>query len=143
MAKLTVSGFDELENRLKAIEKGLRGEAMQNMLYAGADVMINAWRGSIEGHHHIRSSQMLNSVGKTGVNVGRDGLEISVYPMGTDSHRVNNAQKAYILHYGRQPTKKGTEDTKADRFGTEAERAAKPQGCEAMQRALNEYIAGK
>lgn len=143
MAKLTVSGFDELENRLKAIEKGLRGEAEAKMLRAGAEVLVNAWRGSIEGHHHIRSSQMLNHVGMTDVKTGKDGLEISVYPMGTDSHRVNNAQKAYILHYGRQPTRKGTKGIKGDKFVTEAERAAKPQVYEAMQRALNEYIAGK
>jgi len=143
MARLTISGFDELENRLKAIESGLRGEAMQNMLYAGAEVLINAWGGSIQSHHHIKSGAMLQNVNKTGINVGKDGLEISVYPQGTDTHRITNAQKAYILHYGRNPTKKGTKAIKGDKFVTEAEKTAKPQVYEAMQKALNEYIAGK
>ena len=139
MARLKVTGLDELENKLKAIEKGLRGEAMQNMLYAGAEVLINAWKGEIQNKHHIRSGEMLQNVDKTGINVGKDGLEISVYPQGTDSHRVTNAQKAYILHYGRQ----GKAKIKGDRFVTDAEKTAKPQVYAAMQNALNEYISGK
>ena len=143
MAKLSVTGLDEMENRLKAIEKGLRGEAMQRMLYAGADVLIEAWGGAIQEKHHIKSGDMLKSVGKTGIQVGKDGLEISVYPQGTDSHRITNAQKAYILHHGRQPTRKGTKGIKGDKFVTAAEKEAEPKVYEAMQKALNEYISGK
>lgn len=143
MAKLTVKGIDELERKLQGIEKGLRGEAMQKMLYAGADVLIEAWGGSIQSHHHVRTGAMLGHVDKTGINIGKDGLEISVYPMGTDSHRITNAQKAYILHNGRQPTRKGTKGIKGDKFVTEAERKAKPQVYAAMQQALDEFIDGK
>ena len=143
MARLTIHGFDELENRLKSISSGLRGVAMQNMLYAGADVLIGAWEQSIQSHNHVLTGAMMNNVGKTGINVGANGLEISVYPQGTDAHRITNAQKAYILHYGRNPTSKGTKAIKGDKFVTEAEKTAKPQVYAAMQKALDEYIAGK
>jgi hypothetical protein len=142
MAKLTVKGFDELEKRLQNIEHGLRGEAMVNMLYAGAAVLEDAWRGEIATRHRL-TGEMEKSVGRSPVNVGPDGLEISVYPMGTDNHRITNAQKAYILHYGRQATHKGTKAIKGDKFVTEAEKKAKPKVYEAMQQALNDYISGK
>ena len=141
MARLTVTGLDELENKLKRLEKGLRGEAEVKMLKAGAQVLENAWKGEINTRHRGRGV-MEASVGMTDVQTGKDGLEISVYPQGTDAHRITNAQKAYILHHGRKPTKKGTKEIKGDRFVTEAEKKAKPQVYEAMQAALNEYISG-
>ena len=143
MARLTVKGIEELENRLKAIGDGLRGEAEVKMLKAGAQVLVDAWGSEIESRGHRVTGEMLRNVGMTEVHTGRDGLEISVYPMGTDRHRITNAQKAYILHHGRQPTHRGTKEIKGDKFVTEAEKAAKPRVYEAMQQALNEYISGK
>ena len=143
MAKLTVTGIDEMEAKLKQLELNLQGKAEVSMLKAGAEVLIDAWRGQISANRHVKSSAMHDNVGMTDINVGKDGLEISVYPMGTDSHRITNAQKAYILHYGRQPTHKGTKEIKGDKFVTAAEKAAKPRIAEAMQKALNEYTSGK
>lgn len=143
MARLTVAGIDELENRLKRISAGLRGEAEVRMLKAGAAVLEDAWRGEIESRGHRKTGEMLKSVGMTDVHAGKDGLEISVYPQGTDSHRITNAQKAYILHSGRRATKKGTKEIKGDRFVTAAEKKARQQVFAAMQQALDEYIAGK
>lgn len=142
MAKLTVKGIDELEARLQALEKGLRSGAEVQMLQAGAAVLEEAWKGEIANRHH-RTGEMERNIGRTEIQSGKDGLEISVYPMGTDSHRITNAQKAYILHHGRQPTKKGTKGIKGDRFVTAAEKAAKPRVYEAMQKALNDYVSGK
>lgn len=143
MAKLKVTGLDELEAKLKAIEAGLRTEAETRMLKAGAQALVDEWGGTIEEHHHVKSHEMLRSVGMTDVHQGKDGLEISVYPMGTDSHRITNAQKAFILHHGRRPNKNGRGEIKGDKFVTAAERKAKPKVYEAMQNALNEYINGK
>lgn len=142
MAKLTVTGIDELEARLKALESNIRGEAETRMLRAGAEVLVEAWREEIGQKHH-KTGAMERSVGMTDVRAGKDGLEISVYPQGTDSHRINNAQKAFILHYGRQPTRKGTKAIKGDKFVRAAEKKAKPAVFAAMQEALNEYVNGK
>lgn len=142
MAKLTVTGIAELENRLKKLADGLRGEAEVKMLKAGAAVLADAWAGEIQERHHLTGA-LEGSIGMTEVKPGNDGMEIYVYPQGTDGHRINNAQKAYILHHGRKPTNRGTKEIKGDRFVTAAEKKAKPQIYEAMQKALNEYIAGK
>ena len=141
MARLTVTGLDEMEARLKKLEAGLRGVAEVKMLKAGAAVLEDAWCGEIRERHHLTGA-MEAGVHMTDVTSGKDGLEISVYPQGTDSHRITNAQKAYILHYGRNPTKKGTKAIKGDRFVTAAEKKAKPKVYEAMQAALNEYVSG-
>ena len=141
MARLTVTGIDELEARLKKLEQGLRGVAEVKMLKAGAAVLEDAWRGEIREKHRLTGA-MESGVSMTDVTSGNDGLEISVYPMGTDSHRITNAQKAYILHYGRNPTKKGTKAIKGDRFVTAAEKKAKPAVFAAMQAALDEYVSG-
>lgn len=141
MARLTVTGIDELEARLKKLEQGLRGVAEVKMLKAGAAVLEDAWRGEIREKHRLTGA-MEGGVSMTDVTSGNNGLEISVYPMGTDSHRITNAQKAYILHYGRNPTKKGTKAIKGDRFVTAAEKKAKPAVFAAMQAALDEYVSG-
>lgn len=143
MAKLTVKGFEELESRLQAIEKGLKGEAEDKMLRAGAKVLIEGWQESIESHGHRVTGAMAGSVGMTDIRRTPDGASIEVYPQGTDSHRINNAQKAYILHYGRNPTKKGTKGIKGDKFVTDAEKRSKERIHAAMQQALDEFIAGK
>lgn len=143
MAKLTISGIDELEHRLKAIDQGLRGEAEEKMLQAGADVLIRSWQNSIESKGHRVTGAMQASVGKTEIRHTEKGAEIYVYPMGTDNHRINNAQKAFIIHYGRKPTRRGTKEIKGDRFVTEAEHNAKAEIFAAMQAALNEYVSGK
>lgn len=141
MARLSVHGLDEMEAKLKKLEQGLRGEAEVKMLKAGAAVLVGAWQGEIAAKHH-KTGVMESNVGMTDVQTGNDGLEISVYPQGTDNHRITNAQKAYILHYGRRPTHKGTKAIKGDKFVTEAEKKAKPQVIEAMQAVLNEYVSG-
>jgi len=142
MARLRVSGLDELEARLKSLEAGLRGVAEVKMLKAGAAVLVEAWQGEIQEKHHL-TGEMQRNVGMTDVHTGKDGLEISVYPQGTDNHRITNAQKAYILHHGRVATHKGKKAIKGDKFVTAAEKKAKPAVYAAMQQALNEYISGK
>lgn len=141
MARLTVTGIDELEAKLKKLEQNLRGVAETQMLKAGAQVLVDAWVGEIADRHHGRGI-MEKSVGMTDVHSGKNGLEISVYPQGTDSHRITNAQKAYILHYGRKATNKGTKAIEGDKFVTAAEKKAKPAVTAAMQAVLNEYVAG-
>lgn len=143
MAGLKVDGFDELERRLQAIEKGLKGEAEETMLKAGAAVLVESWKGSIESRGHRISGAMKDSVAATEVRHTEDGAEIHVYPQGTDNHRITNAQKAFILHHGRQATRRGTKGIKGDKFVTAAENEAKTKIFEAMQAALNEYLAGK
>lgn len=143
MARLTTTGIELAEERLQQIEKSLRAEAIPKMLNAGADVLIRKWQDQIQGKGHVRTGEMLGHVEKTEVRIEPNGASIEVYPTGTDSHRVTNAQKAFILHYGRKPNKRGRKEIKGDKFVTQAEKAAKAEVDAAMQQALNEITAGK
>ena len=143
MAKITSDGIELLENELKEIEKGLRGECMTAMLNAGADVLVETWRQSIQSHGHVRTGAMYQAVGKTGILSTKDGMSIEVYPQGTDSHRITNAQKAFILNSGRQPNKRGKKGIKGDHFVTDAENAARDKVTAAMQAVLDRYVSGK
>lgn len=139
MAKITSSGIELLEDELEAMHGETLTRCMRDMLNAGADVLVENWRQSIQAHGHVKTGAMLNAVGKTDIQVDPDGMSISVYPQGTDSHRVTNAQKAFILHYGR----KGKKEIKGDKFVTEAEKAAQRKVEEAMQAVMDRYISGK
>lgn len=143
MPKLSTDGIEDLENQLKRIETGLRGRAVQTALKAGGEVLVRAWQSEIETSHP-GTATMRDSVQMTEVRAEADGASIEVYPMGTDKrHRINNAQKAYILHYGRNQNKRGRKAIKGDKFVNKAERAAKDEAIAAMQTALNDFIAGK
>ena len=146
MAKLKVHGIEVVEERLESLSKDLQRDIIPRMLEAGAGVMVGKWQDSIRRHHHISqkgTSHMVDAVKMTEVRYETDGASIEVYPMGTDSHRINQAQKAYILHHGRHPTNKGTKGITGDKFVTEAEKAAKREIAEAMQTALDRAIAEK
>ena len=143
MARLSTDGLDDFENQIRKIEAGLRGEAITAMLTAGGEVLKRSWEDKIGEYHHVRTGAMQQSVGITPVRYDGDGAYVEVYPMGTDSHRVTNAQKAFILHHGRSPKRIGTKGIKGDKFVTKAERDATAAANAAMQQKLNEYIAGK
>ena len=49
-----------------------------------------------------------------------------IYPLGKDSHGVRNAEKAFILHYGRS-------NMKGDHFVDNAERIAEQNAVPVMQ----------
>lgn len=143
MAKLRTSGIDLVEDDLRRIERDLRSRAIPEILNAGADELIKAWKEEIDIKGHRRTGAMINAVGKTEVRYGANGCSIEVYPMGTDSHRVTNAQKAFILHYGRKATAKNTKKIEGDKFATEAENKAKEAVFRAMREAMARFVSGK
>lgn len=132
-----------MENDLQNITRSLRGQIMRDMISAGADVLVDEWRKEIQARGHVVTGAMMNNVGKTDIRTEPDGMSVEVYPQGTDSHRITNAQKAYILHYGRHANKNGNKAIKGDRFVTAAESAAKEKVEAAMQAVLDKYTSGK
>ena len=142
MAQIRNSGIDMVEEDLWMIMNGLRGKAIPAILNAGADVLIKGWKQQIGADHH-RTGAMENAVDKTAVRYGDDGASIEVYPMGTDNHRITNAQKAFILHYGRQPNNRGHKAIKGDKFVDKAEAAVLSEVEAAMLDAMDRFIAGK
>ena len=144
MAKFLVDeAVSLMEEKLVRLERDLKRRCIYDMMNAGADVLIESWKNVIQEKRHVRSEAMYRSVAKTDVMEEVDGASIEVYPMGTDKHRINNAQKAFILHYGREAKKNGRKGIKGDKFVNTAEKRSKERVAAVMQEVLNRYISGK
>lgn len=143
MARLITEGIKEMEDRLKNLEKSLQARIMPEMINAGADALIESWKDTIQEKGHVRTGAMLESVGKTAPMMSVDGIDIDVYPQGTDSHRITNAQKAFIIHYGREANRNGKKKITGDKFVTLAENRAREKVNAAMQAVLDKYVSGK
>ena len=124
MATLNWQGLDELYDEIsRAGEQA--GEVAQQMIQAGANEVVKAWKTAISQHGHVKTGDMQKSVGfKIKQKNGMRFAEI--YPQGKDRHGVRNAEKAFILHYGRS-------NLRGSRFVDEAERIAEAEAIPVMQ----------
>ena len=127
---LTWSGLDEVYKEMQQ-EGETVGQTAQKMLEVGGKECVKAWKIAIGMHGHSgegisgrATGDMINSVGikyktKNGIR------QAEIYPLGKDRHGVRNAEKAFILHYGRS-------NMKGDRFVDDAERIAEEEAVPAM-----------
>lgn len=150
MSKITTDGMDRLMEHIRAVETRVTGHELGEVLEAGADEYIKAWRQVI-GERHTRTGQMRDAVNKTEPHrSAKDGLTVEVYPMGQDDKGAYNATKAFVANYGksrkmsaatRRRRKRHPYTRKSgDKFVNIAEDMARDKATEAMQRALDEII---
>lgn len=102
MAKFTVSGLDDVQEAMLRRDAATM-EAVPEMLKAGGEVIRRAFQ---------EETQKLNSTGRaTGALAAsmkvsavkeRDGAKyVEIAPTGKDKHGVRNAEKGFVLNYGR------------------------------------------
>lgn len=102
MAKFTVTGLDDVQEAMLRRDKATM-EAVPEMLKAGGEVIRRAFQ---------EETQKLNSTGRaTGALAAsmkvsavkeRGGASyVDIAPTGTDRHGVRNAEKGFVLNYGR------------------------------------------
>lgn len=100
MARLTVSGFDEMAKELAEMGQST-GELAVQMVLAGSELIALQWKTTALAYEHVDSGQMIKSIG-----YGKKPKEVAgvvrndVYPKGKDKDGVRNAEKAFLLHYG-------------------------------------------
>lgn len=101
MARFHTEGLDDIIDDMTAMGQST-GELADEMLFAGAEEVKKAWKTSIKKYKHIDKSDMLNSVNysKKIKQIG-DIKSVDIYPQGKDRKGVKNAEKAFILHYGK------------------------------------------
>lgn len=104
MGRLTMDGLDGLLDDFAALA-ALPGSVVEDILNAGADVILQAQRAEIEkqwkGPYSLGISS--KSVKKGKVKKDRDGRSISIYPQGTRKSKgqtTRNAEIAFINEYG-------------------------------------------
>lgn len=140
MAKFAVNGIDELAAELKQLGQLGNGELVSDMLEAGAEVVADEWRKGIQSTVKSKedggrgTGDMEKSVAPAKGIKKADGVSVKeIYPQGKDSKGVRNAEKAFILHYG----KSGQAPT---RFVDAAEEAAEDKAVSAMENVFNDYL---
>lgn len=114
MSVFKTAGIDEVLAEMQYYGE-LMGPTADKMLAAGAEEVKKAWKEEATRREFRDSGDMIKSIGfsRKAVNAG-DIQSIPIYPQGKDHKGVRNAEKAYVLHYGKK--------------GSDSERASKRRG---------------
>lgn len=100
MARFEIQGMDEIIDQMKSMQL-LTGKVAETMLMAAAEDVREAWRESAEEHGHRDTGQMIAAIGyPRKPSAASDALAIDIYPQGTNTGGVRNAEVAFVLHYG-------------------------------------------
>lgn len=102
MAKLSLSGLDEFQDKLMQRQKAAT-EAVPEMLKAGAAVLVKAQQEEVKRTFTGKRStgDLAASIKSTAVKEKQTEKFVEVYPHGKDRHGVSNATKGFVLQYGR------------------------------------------
>lgn len=133
MARFEIQGMDETIAEMKRMGE-TTGPTTDRMLLAGAEEMKTAWVNAINRYDHVDTGAMRRSVGyakKPKEIFG--GKALDVYPRGKDKQGTRNAEKAFVLHYGRK-------NMTASHFVDAAETEGEPKAAAAMVRVWDEHM---
>ncbi len=140
MANFHVQGIDDLAKGLKLLGQET-GPMAEDMLRAGAVIMIGTWNRVIIARGHVDTGAMLKGVKATKIKKNKDGdLEIQVYPQGKDKDGTRNAEKAFLLHYGWKSNAATKGPWVGDHFVNEIEDQGTPKAIEAMEFIMSKEI---
>ncbi len=134
MAKAFISGLEDLSSRLDRLGR----PAIRRIIEAGARVAADKMKADTQGRNHIRTGDMLNSIGSTNYRESLGGGSMEVYPQGDDRKGERNATKAFVTNYGRGG-RRGPHS--GDRFITGQEKAAEQIVKAAMQAEADKIAA--
>ena len=127
MAFVSCSGLNDFIHNLESLGESTE-DIVHDMLEAGGEVAVSEWKEGIERHGHVDTGAMRDAVKNT---VSDKNSSAEIYPKGKDKKGVRNAEKAFIIHYGKNGD--------GDRFVDDIEEKAKPKIHEAMEEIMNEY----
>ena len=131
MARFDTRGLDELVNEMQRLGQD-EGPVVDEMLDTAAGIIRDQWRETAREHGHIDTGAMIDSVDFT-VKGNARALFRDIYPQGSDSKGVRNAEKAFILHYGKH-------NMPGDYWVDDAERKAGPEAIEACQNIWDRFL---
>ena len=101
MARFDTSGLDDLISEMTRMGQDV-GPVAEEMVDAAVDVIRDAWKESARKHGHEDTGAMIESIGLgPGPKRAGDIIYRDVYPQGKDAKGVRNAEKAFILNYGK------------------------------------------
>lgn len=139
MATVRVNGFELVETQLNRMGRPM----IRQIVEAGAKAAENRMAENTKLRRHVRTGDMLESIGENEYREFLGGGSVDVYPQGDDRKGVRNATKAYVINYGkgRKVTKRGKTNRTGDKFITGDEAKAEAVVTEAMQAESDRLIA--
>lgn len=144
VATCRVSGFDLVEQQLNRMGRPM----IRQIVEAGAKAAEKVMADATEEKGHIRTGEMMRSIGHNEYREFLGGGSTDVYPQGDDSKGVRNATKAYVINYGKGrrpntkwPRKHPRKNRTGDKFITGNEGKTEAAVTEAMQAESDRLIA--
>ena len=136
MARFDVEGLAPLIKDMREAGE-LTGEVADNMLMSSAEIVKQCWLRAAQRKRHRRTGDMIDSIGYANQPTTIDGVRcIDIYPQGTDRKGARNAEKAFVLHYGRGRLT-------GSKFVDIADKAASPKVQENMEKIWTEHLKEK
>lgn len=120
----------DVDSAIKRLGK-LGRPMIRQIVEAGAGAAEKLMAESVRTRNHIRTGDMLESIGTNEYLEILGGGRVDVYPQGNDREGVRNATKAYVINYGRGGTRK--RGKMGDRFITGNEKRTEEAVHQAMQ----------
>ena len=144
MATCRVSGFELVEQQLNRMGRPM----IRQIVEAGAKAAEKVMADATEEKGHIRTGEMMRSIGHNEYREFLGGGSTDVYPQGDDSKGTRNATKAYVINYGKGrrpntkwPRKHPRKNRTGDKFITGNEGKTEAAVTEAMQAESDRLIA--
>ena len=144
MATCRVSGIDLVEQQLNRMGRPM----IRQIVEAGAKAAEKVMADATEEKGHIRTGEMMRSIGTNEYREFLNGGSVDVYPQGDDSKGARNATKAYVINYGKGkrpntkwPKKHPRRNRTGDKFITGNESKTEAAVTEAMQAESDRLIA--
>ena len=139
MATLRVNGFKLIDQQFNRMGRPM----IRRIVEAGAKAAEKRMAENTEKRKHVRTGDMVESIGENEYREFLGGGSVDVYPQGDDRKGVRNATKAYVINYGkgRRITKRKRANRTGDKFITGDESQAEKLVQEAMQAESDRLIA--
>lgn len=101
MSRFDTSGLDALIRDMTRLGQ-TSGEIAEAMCQAAAAEIRDCWKESAEKHGHRVTGDMIDSIGfKSKPQRIGDVVFQDIFPQGKDDRGIRNAEKAFVLNYGR------------------------------------------
>jgi hypothetical protein len=134
MASMDTSGLDELVNQMRRLGQDV-GPVADEMLNTAAGIIRDQWKATAQRYGHVDTGAMVDSVDFP-VKGNARAMYRDIYPQGTDAKGVRNAEKAFILHYGKH-------NMPGTYWVDDAEDKAGPEAIAACQEIWDRFLASE
>lgn len=134
MARCEYDGIERIDGVLMRLSR----EAIREVVMAGADACVEETKKNVQQYRHVVTGSMLEGVAPGRYHEDYGSGWVEVYPQGTDSRGISNAEKAFVINYGYG--KRKTART-GDKFITGQTKTMEDIVARAMQAKSDEIIS--